>query len=75
MTTNTPSFPDDLLADYQIAEPVMAFLTGKETMSPMHEMFPFGVVYETLEWALAQLGNPAEGGSAAGNGSLPCRPD
>ncbi len=51
---------DDLLTDYQLYETVSAFLEGKEAGELFREVFPFGMVYETLERAFAQFGNPPD---------------
>ncbi len=59
--TAIANFSAALLADYQIDDTVTAFLDGIEAGALLHELFPFGMVYETLERAFAQFGDPNDG--------------
>ncbi len=56
--TAIANFSADLMVDYQIYATMTAFLEGKEAGALLHELFPFGMVYETLERTFAQNGYP-----------------
>jgi len=57
--------PGEMLADYPTARIAAALRHAEETEATLYELFPFGLVYETLGLVIPQRGGPAEPGEAA----------
>jgi hypothetical protein len=57
--------PDHLPADQLTSRMAAALHHVEETEDALYELFPFGLVHQTLEWAAAQSGAPDEPGTVA----------
>ncbi len=57
--------PGKLPADHLTARLTTALRHAEETEVTLYELFPFGLVYETLGWVTPQGGVPATPGEAA----------
>lgn len=63
MTTVTNAFPDHLPADCRVAVTGIDFSAAKDEGPFLRDLFPFGMVYETLERAFTRYGVPADAAS------------
>jgi hypothetical protein len=55
--------PDHLPADQMTSRVAAALRHAQETEATLYELFPLGLVYETVAWAVAQQGEPDEPGA------------
>lgn len=56
-------FPDHLPANQMTSRVAAALRRAQETEASLYELFPFGLVYETLGRASAQQGDPEAPGT------------
>ncbi len=57
--------PEDMPANELTSRVDSALRHVEETEDILYELFPFGLVHQTLEWAAAQRGGPDEPGTVA----------
>jgi hypothetical protein len=57
--------PDNLPADELTSRMISTLRHAEETEDILYEMFPFGLIHQTREWAAAQSGAPDEPGTVA----------
>ncbi len=65
--------PGALPADYLNARLTAALRHAEDTEVTLYELFPLGLVYETLGWVTPQGGVPATPGEAAPGRETDCR--
>ncbi len=57
--------PETLPADQLTSRMAEALHYAEETEEILYELFPFGLVHQSLEWGAARSGDPDDSGAAA----------